>query len=139
MGIRAKVKANRDLKHHLWEDVGITIGEEIKDKIKNKQIARFGNSIMPMDDALVLVSVDLSRPYLNFQTDIDEEEPGFEITLVREFLRSLSRTLDATIHVQKLSGINSHHIIEAVFKGIGVALGEAVSESDRLESTKGVL
>lgn len=139
MGIKADIKAKGDLKHHLWEDIGITIGKEIKDKIENKRIARFGNAIIPMDDALILVSIDISRSYMNFEADVYEKEKGFEITLVREFIKSLSRNINATIHVKQLSGVNSHHIIEAVFKGLGVALGKAISESDRVESTKGVL
>ena len=128
-----------DLRHHLWEDLGITLGQEIRDKIGDNSIARFGNTVMPMDDALVLVSVDISRPYMGMELDIEEDEEGFDPTLTREFLRALSNSLDATIHVVQLRGRNGHHVIEAVFKGLGVALGEALKESERLESTKGVL
>ncbi|NJE08658.1 imidazoleglycerol-phosphate dehydratase HisB [Thermococcus sp. M39] len=136
---KANIKASYDLRHHLWEDLGIVLGEELKEKIKGKKIARFGNAIMPMDDALVLVAVDISRPYLNLEFDIKESEEGFEVTLVREFLWALARTLNATIHVKQLAGVNAHHIVEATFKGLGVALRQALSESERLESTKGVL
>ena len=136
---KASVKAGYDLRHHLWEDLGIVLGEELKGKIKGRKIARFGNAIMPMDDALVLVAVDISRPHLNLELDVKESEEGFEFTLVREFLWALARTLNATIHVKQLAGVNAHHIIEATFKGLGVALRQALSESERLESTKGVL
>ncbi|USG99140.1 imidazoleglycerol-phosphate dehydratase HisB [Thermococcus argininiproducens] len=133
------VSAEWDLRHHLWEDLGIVLGEELREKIKGKKIARFGNAIMPMDDALVLVAVDISRSYLNLELDFKESEEGFELTLVREFLWALARTLNATIHVKQLSGVNAHHIVEATFKGLGIALRQALSESERLESTKGVL
>lgn len=134
------VSAGWDLRHHLWEDLGITLGEELKEKIKDRKIARFGNAIMPMDDALVLVAVDISgRAYASVELAPKEGEGGFELTLVREFLWALARTLNATIHVKQLSGVNAHHVIEAAFKGLGVALRQALSESERLESTKGVL
>ncbi|NJE85898.1 imidazoleglycerol-phosphate dehydratase HisB [Thermococcus sp. CX2] len=133
------IRASYDLRHHLWEDLGIVLGEELREKIRGKKIARFGNAVMPMDDALVLVAVDISRPYLNLELDVKESEEGFEVTLVREFLWALARTLNATIHVKQLAGINAHHIIEATFKGLGIALRQALRESERLESTKGVL
>lgn len=139
MNRRLSIDAQGDLRHHLWEDMGITLGEEIREKIKDKDINRFGSSIVPMDDALVVVSVDISRPYLNFDLDITEQEDGFQKTLVREFLWALAKSLKATIHVKQLNGVNGHHVIEATFKGLGMALADAIAESDRLKSTKGVL
>ncbi|MBO8173803.1 MAG: imidazoleglycerol-phosphate dehydratase HisB [Thermococcus sp.] len=137
---KVNIKASYDLRHHLWEDLGIVLGEELKEKIKGKKIARFGNAIMPMDDALVLVAVDISgRAYASVELAPEEGEEGFELTLVREFLWALARTLNATIHMKQLSGVNAHHVIEAAFKGLGVALRKALRESKRLESTKGVL
>ena len=134
------VSAEWDLRHHLWEDLAITLGEELRGKIKGKKIARFGNAIMPMDDALVLVAVDISgRAYASVELAPEEGEEGFELTLVREFLWALARTLNATIHVKQLSGVNAHHVIEAAFKGLGVALRKALGESERLESTKGMI
>ncbi len=134
------VSAEWDLRHHLWEDLAITLGEELREKIKGRKIARFGNAIMPMDDALVLVAVDISgRAYASVELFPEENEEGFELTLVREFLWALARSLSATIHVKQLSGVNAHHVIEAAFKGLGVALRKALEESGRLESTKGVL
>ncbi|NJE00965.1 imidazoleglycerol-phosphate dehydratase HisB [Thermococcus sp. JdF3] len=139
MGREAKVEATYDLRHHLWEDVGITLGEELRSKLPGK-FARFGSAVMPMDDALVLVAVDISgRPYVSLELSFEEEEEGFEKALVREFLWGLARSLKATVHVKTLSGVNAHHVIEAAFKGLGVALGKAVRESGKLESTKGLL
>ncbi|NJE61124.1 imidazoleglycerol-phosphate dehydratase HisB [Thermococcus sp. 21S7] len=139
MGREAKVRASYDLRHHLWEDVGITLGEELRSKLPER-FARFGSAIMPMDDALVLVAVDISgRPYVSVELEFQEEEEGFEKALVREFLWGLARSLRATIHVKTLSGVNAHHVIEAVFKGLGVAFGKAIGESEKLESTKGLL
>jgi imidazoleglycerol-phosphate dehydratase len=90
-----------------------------------------------MDEALVLASVDLSRPYLVTDFDLKEVETGFEITLVRQFLEALSRSLEATIHLKQLSGGNTHHVIEAGFKALGRSLADALKPSDRVESTKG--
>lgn len=139
MDVEARIQARWDLRHHLWEDLAITLGEEINEKIERDKIDRFGDVTMPMDDALLLVAVDISRPYLSLDLDIEEEGKGFEVGLVREFMSALSRTTDATIHVRQLTGVNGHHIIEAAFKGLGVALGQALKESDEPRSTKGVL
>ena len=137
---KTSVSAEWDLRHHLWEDLGIVLGEELREKIKGRKIARFGNAIMPMDDALVLVAVDISgRAYASVELAPEEREEDFEVTQVREFLWALARSLNATIHVKQLSGVNAHHVIEAAFKGLGVALRKALEESERLESTKGVL
>ena len=139
---KAEVKVNRwDLRHHLWEDVGIVLGDEMrKSFVDGRKIARFGHCIIPMDDALVLIAVDISsRPFLNFDLDFPESEEGFEPTLIKEFLMALSRRLGMTIHVKKLDGMNAHHISEATFKGLGKALSQALMESERLESTKGDL
>ncbi len=133
------IKASWDLRHHLWEDLGLTLGEELRDDIKDKNIVRFGNAVVPMDDALVLVSVDISRPYLKFDVDICEPEEGFQETLAREFLWALAKSLSVTVHVKQLNGINGHHVIEAVFKALGMALKDAMSDSEGLRSTKGVL
>ena len=129
-----------DLRHHLWEDTGITIGMEINRIIEKGRIERFGTEIIPMDDALVLVSVDISnRAYLNFELDFEEEESGFEIGLVHEFLWGLARGIPATIHVKKLAGKNAHHVIEAAFKALGKAIKKAISFSEKTFSTKGVI
>lgn len=131
------IEAEWDLRHHLWEDMGITIGKAMKEIIEDKKIGRFGNSIMPMDDALVLVSVDISRIYLNMDMDYTYDEKGFQISLVKELLNGIVRNLTATIHVKKLDGEDKHHIIEAGFKGLGVSFRSALNVSDRIKSTKG--
>ncbi len=139
MGREAKVRATYDLRHHLWEDVGIVLGEELRSKLPER-FARFGSAVMPMDDALVLVAVDISgRPYVNLEVSPAESEEGFSTALFREFLWGLARSLRTTIHVKTLSGVNAHHVIEAAFKGLGAALGRAIRESGKLESTKGLL
>ncbi len=139
MDMEANIYAKWDLRHHLWEDLAITLGKEINKKIEREEINRFGDIVMPMDDALVLVAVDISRTYVDIDLDIKEEEKDFDLTLVKEFIKALSRTIEATIHIKQISGSNGHHIIEAVFKGFGVALGQALKESEELKSTKGVL
>ncbi len=130
------INAEYDLRHHLWEDLGITIGLEIKNNIKS--IKRFGSSMMPMDDSLILLSLDISRPYINFSVNYNNSE-GFELNLLYEFLWALSRTLSMTLHVIKLNGNDPHHITEDVFKNLGNALKIALENSDRIESTKGIL
>ena len=139
MDKKVKLDARGDLSHHLWEDTAIVLGQEINDNYDRNRIARFGDSIMPMDDALVLTCVDISRSFLNFDLEVKAREEGFNPVLAEEFLRGLSRSLEATIHVKKLSGKNPHHLIEACFKGLGVALGKALGESENSKSTKGVL
>ncbi|MCD6462808.1 MAG: imidazoleglycerol-phosphate dehydratase HisB [Thermotogae bacterium] len=137
MGISAEVEAQGDLRHHLWEDVAIVIGKEISSKYDRNTIARFGEAIVPMDDALVLVALDISRGYLNFDLSTVETEEGFSIALIREFFSALSRSIPATIHVKQLAGFNAHHVCEAAFKALGMALKRALQPNARIESTKG--
>lgn len=131
------IEASGDLPHHLWEDTGIVFGEFIKREAEKKEIARYGSAIISMDEALVLAAVDISRPYLVTDLNPEEREEGFSLTLTGQFLAALSRSLEATIHINQLSGVNSHHVIEAGFKALGVSLGQALTESTRVESTKG--
>lgn len=132
----ARIKATWDLRHHLWEDTGLVIGSLLSEYAKGQNVNRFGNAIMPMDDALVLVSVDLSRSFLMFDLEFPSGE-GFEPSLVKEFFQAFSRSYPATIHVKKLAGFDPHHICEASFKAFGAALKEALKPSSRIESTKG--
>ncbi|MCR5799492.1 MAG: imidazoleglycerol-phosphate dehydratase HisB [Lachnospiraceae bacterium] len=143
-----KLKIDGDLNvdgHHSVEDCGIVIGQAIKEAIGDKKgIRRFGYFILPMDDALALVSIDLGgRPYLDFQCEFPAEKCGeFETNLVREFFYALSYSAMMNIHVKMLSGINSHHMAEAVFKAFAKALDEATGIDPRIEgvaSTKGVI
>ncbi len=139
MGIVPHVKVSYDLRHHLWEDVGITLGSELRQNLP-PNYGRFGTAIVPMDDALVLVALDISgRTYLHMELQPEESESGFEVSLFREFLWGLVRGLRATLHVKQIDGVNAHHIIEAAFKALGVAISQAISEKEGTMSTKGVL
>jgi len=139
MDIKVKFTAEFDLIHHLWEDSAITIAQFLKQKIYDKKINRFSTKIIPMDDALIMTAVDISRAYSSVELDIKEEEIGFEVGNFREFINALSSNLPATVHIKQLSGFNAHHIIECGFKTLGMALKEATSESEKIVSTKGMI
>lgn len=129
--------------HHTVEDTGIVIGEAIKKALGNKEgINRYASFVMPMDDALVLVAIDLcNRPYLNFNYAFNVERVGyFETEMVREFFYALSYSAGMNIHIKVLDGQNAHHVIEAMFKAFANALKIAVSlDANRkgVLSTKG--
>ncbi|MHC4552028.1 MAG: imidazoleglycerol-phosphate dehydratase HisB [Planctomycetota bacterium] len=140
------VKAIGDLEidaHHTVEDVGICIGEALCAALADKKgIARYGHSIVPMEDAKAEVTVDLSgRPFIVFRADFPTEKIGeFDVELAEEFLRSFSTVGKFNLHVDVPYGTNSHHIAEAIFKAMGQALGAAVKiVGDDIPSTKGVL
>ena len=143
-----EVKAQGDLKvdyHHTVEDVGICLGEAIKNALQDKKgIKRYGFIILPMDESLVQVALDLSgRGQLIYKVQFEQERVGsFEVNLVEEFFRALSYHAGMTLHINLLYGKNSHHIIEAIFKAFGKALDEATSQDNRLDdvfSTKGII
>ena len=120
--------------HHTVEDVGIALGEALRECVKGGGIARYGSVILPMDEALVLVAVDISgRPFLGWAASIPTQKVGdFDTELVEEFMLALTRSLGCALHIRQLAGTNSHHIIEAMFKGLGRAMRQAaapVSES----------
>jgi imidazoleglycerol-phosphate dehydratase len=131
--------------HHTVEDVGISLGEGIRKAIgEGKGIQRYGMALIPMDETLVSVSVDISmRPFLAFHMKLRKSKIGtFDPELVEEFLKALCNHARMTLHINLLYGRNTHHMIEAVFKGLGRALREAVSLDERatgVPSTKGVL
>ncbi len=142
------VTADGDLEvdcHHTVEDVGIVLGTAIREAVGDKTgIRRFGNMILPMDDALVLCAVDLSgRPYFETDASFDTDRIGeFDTEVVRDFFYAVSYSAGMNIHIKVLSGQNSHHIIEAMFKAFSKALDEAVSVDPRITdilSTKGSL
>ncbi len=140
------VKGDLDVDgHHTVEDTGIVLGNAIKNAIGDKKgIKRYGYFILPMDDALVLCSIDLcGRPYLSFDCNFPTEMIGdFETQLVNEFFYALSYSAMMNIHIKLLSGFNSHHIAEAVFKAFAKALDEATTKDERINdvlSTKGSL
>lgn len=143
-----KVKAKGDLQvdyHHTVEDIGICLGEAIKNALQDKKgLKRYGFTILPMDESLVQVALDLSgRGQLIYKVQFEQEKVGsFEVSLVEEFFRALSYHAGMTLHINLIYGKNSHHIIEAIFKAFGKALDEATSRDNRLDnipSTKGVI
>jgi imidazoleglycerol-phosphate dehydratase len=143
-----KVKVQGDLEvdcHHTIEDTGIAFGEAIKKALGDKKgIKRYGNFLLPMDETLVLCAIDLSgRPYLNFDCNFLTERVGyFDTEMVREFFYAISYSAGMNLHLKKLDGDNSHHIIEAMFKGFAKALDEACSYDPRIDgllTTKGTL
>ena len=132
--------------HHTVEDVGIVLGMALRQALGDKRgITRYGDSLLPMDEALVLAAVDLSgRAYLQYDLDIPAQKVGtFDTELVREFFLALTREAGITLHLRQLAGQNSHHIIEAAFKGFARALRQAVAQdaalAGRINSTKGAL
>ena len=130
--------------HHTVEDLGIVLGQAIAKLTEDKTgLNRYASFIQPMDDALVLVSVDLcSRAYLNFNYEFKTERVGyFETETVKEFFRAVSDNAGMNIHIKVLDGENTHHIIEATFKGFANALNIACSKDGRkgVLSTKGTL
>lgn len=132
--------------HHTVEDVGIALGSAMRMALGNmKGIVRYGSMMLPMDESLVLCAVDISgRATLGWKMEIPAAKVGtFDTELVKEFWLGFSRSLGVTIHFQQLAGENSHHIIEAMFKGAGRALGQAVAidarYADEVPSTKGIL
>ena len=131
--------------HHTIEDCGIVLGAAIKKALSDKAgIRRYGNMILPMDDALILCAIDLSgRPYLNFEAAFSMDRVGyFDTEMVREFFYAVSYSAGMNIHIKQLSGTNTHHLIEAMFKAFAKALDEATRRDSRIEdllSTKGTL
>ena len=131
--------------HHSVEDAGIVLGTAIKEALGDKSgIKRYGLSILPMDDALALCAVDLcGRPYFVFDCEFTTDKVGtLDTELVREFFYAVSYSAGMNLHIKMLSGINNHHMIEAVFKAFAKALDEATGKDERIKdvlSTKGSL
>lgn len=143
------VKCNGDLQvdaHHTVEDVGICLGMAFDEALGDmKGIKRYSDKIIPMDEALVLNAVDISgRSYLAFDLEVPAKKVGnFDTELVSEFFLAFVRTAKLTLHIKKLAGRNTHHIIEGCFKAFGRIMDEATLLDSRragvLPSTKGVL
>lgn len=129
--------------HHTVEDVGLLLGECILEALGDKKgIERYGMSYLPMDETLARVVLDLSgRPYLIYECTYERFDLGqMDVQNIREFFKSLANTLKVTLHMSVLYGENDHHKSEALFKGFGRALKDAIRISgDVLPSTKGVL
>ena len=133
--------------HHITEDTGIALGEAFAKALGDKRgILRYGDIILPMDETLIMVAVDLGgRAYLDFsEVFIPAQKVGdFDTELVKEFMLAFTRTLGANIHIRQLAGENSHHIIEGIFKALSRALAKASTiderNSGKIPSTKGVI
>lgn len=131
--------------HHTIEDTGIVLGQAIKEALGDKKsIRRYGSFILPMDETLILCSLDLSgRPYLVFEADFTTDHVGeFDTEMVREFFYAVSYSSGMNLHIRKLSGSNNHHLMEAIFKGFAKALDEGTQIDPRITdvlSTKGTL
>ena len=132
--------------HHSVEDVGICLGKAFQEALGDKRgLVRYGQSLLPMDEALVLCACDLSgRDHLGWAVDLPAAKVGdLDTELIREFWLGFVRNCPGSIHIRQLAGENTHHILEAVFKGMGRTLKEAVSldpgHAGEIPSTKGLL
>ena len=132
--------------HHTVEDIGIALGQAFEKALGDKKgITRYGSTILPMDEALILSAVDLSgRGYLSYNLDIPSPKVGdFDTELCEEFFLAFVRCANLTLHIKQLDGKNSHHIIEGAFKSVARSLKDAVKIdtdfADEIPSTKGVL
>ncbi len=142
------VTAKGDLEtgaHHTTEDVGIVLGQALDQALGDRRgIARYGDAMVPMDEALGACAIDVSgRPYCSFEVDLPVTTiAGFETDLTEEFFRAVANNAKLTIHLRALDGSNAHHKIEACFKAFARALREAVAidaSEPGIPSTKGVL
>jgi imidazoleglycerol-phosphate dehydratase len=144
LSLKAKGDVSVDA-HHTVEDVGICLGDGVRKALgEAKGITRYGMAMTPMDETLVSIALDFSmRPFLVFQMKLRRSKIGtFDPELVEEFFRALCNHGRITLHINLHYGRNSHHMVEAVFKGFGRALREAVSFDERasqVPSTKGIL
>lgn len=143
-----KIKAEGDIEvdcHHTVEDVGIVFGKCLNEAIGDKAgIKRYGNSIVPMDESLVLCAVDFcGRPYLNFDAKFTVDRIGdMDTEMFEEFFRAVCTNCGLTLHIKMLDGKNNHHIAEAIFKAFGKAVDMALTYDERIKgvlSTKGML
>ncbi|MBQ9797302.1 MAG: imidazoleglycerol-phosphate dehydratase HisB [Clostridia bacterium] len=132
--------------HHTVEDIGIALGDAFAQALGEKRgILRYGDTLLPMDEALILSAVDLSgRAYLGYALEISAEKVGsFDTELCEEFWQAFVRNAACTLHVRQLAGKNAHHIIEGCFKSVARSLKTAVAIdpefADEIPSTKGVL
>ena len=131
--------------HHFVEDVGLVFGEALKKTVDEYgPVQRFGHAVIPMDDALSEVTIDVSgRPFIRFESEFPQSHAGtFDMSLIREFLAALANRANIALHAHCRYGLNSHHMAESLFKAIGKALAQAyspVSQGAGPKSTKGLL
>ncbi|HOP85220.1 MAG TPA: imidazoleglycerol-phosphate dehydratase HisB [Syntrophorhabdaceae bacterium] len=142
-----EIHATEDIEvdyHHLVEDVGIAMGRALKDAIGDfSGIKRYGHAVVPMDEALCLLAIDLSgRPNFVFKGTLKGRTGNFDTTLIKEFFKGFVNEAKVTVHVNLFYGDNIHHKIEAVFKAFGKALREAITQDKNIKgplSTKGII
>jgi imidazoleglycerol-phosphate dehydratase len=145
--IGLKITASGDTEiddHHLVEDIGITLGQALARALGAKKgISRYGNFLLPMDEALSYIALDLSgRPYLAYKVPFKFIKQGFDFDLIEDFFYALAVNAGITLHLSLKCGRNNHHIAESLFKGFGRALRQAVQQDTRrkgVPSTKGKL
>jgi imidazoleglycerol-phosphate dehydratase len=147
--IDIEINADGDLHiddHHTVEDVGICLGKAVKSALADKKgIHRYGSCILPMDDALIQSALDISgRAHFVWDVEFNSAKIGFfDVELVKEFFNAFSSSSEMTLHVNKLSGVNSNHIADATFKSVAKSLRYAIEldpkQSNMVPSTKGVL
>ena len=132
--------------HHTVEDVGIALGQAIRSALGDRKgITRYADALLPMDETLTRVAMDVSgRPFLVFRTEFGTEKIGtFDTQLVREFFQAFAMNAGITLHIETLYGFNSHHIAESCFKGVARAMRSALEvdprQMDQVPSTKGTL
>lgn len=132
--------------HHTVEDTGIALGQALSEALGDKAgIRRYGDALVPMEEALAQVALDISgRPLLVYEAEVPADAIGqFDVGLTQEFLQALVRTGGLTLHVRLLAGRDAHHCVEAIFKGVARALSDAVAieprSSGSVPSTKGTL
>jgi len=142
------LKATGDIKvdyHHTMEDIGICLGEGVKKALGDKgKIKRYGQALLPMDETLACVVLDISnRPHLVYNVNVEARKIGdLDTELMKEFFQGFAIHSGTTLHINILYGQNTHHIFESIFKAFGKALDEATSMDKRIEgplSTKGIL
>ena len=145
-GLGLELTAKGDLEvdgHHTVEDVGIVLGQALREALGDRRgIRRYASACIPMDEALCFTALDFSnRAFLVFEADMPQAQIGaYDSCLTEEFMRALAMNSGLTLHMKALYGKNAHHITEALFKSLGVALKDAVRvEGPEVTSTKGVL
>ena len=147
LGLRVETSGDLEIDaHHTVEDTGIALGEALAQALGDKRgIRRYGDALVPMEEALAQVALDISgRPLLAYDAPIASEAIGqYDTELTEEFLQAFVRSAGLTLHVRLLAGRNAHHCVEAIFKALARSLGDAVSIDPRgandIPSTKGVL
>ena len=144
--LKLDVKGDLDVdSHHTIEDVGIVLGQAIKEALGDKKsIKRFGNSIIPMDETLMLCALDLSgRPFLGFEAEFSVSKIGeYDVEMTKEFFYAITYSAGMNLHLKTMAGYNNHHIVEAMFKSFAKALDQATMVDERINdimTTKGSL